>query len=241
MAVLLALLAGLGAGGVIVILCHWLPLRIAEEDAAWRAALLGEVEAETKADKTPPPSFRETLAQIKWAAPDALATCAGAAALSAYLIWQHGGAPATYAQIMFGWSLIALAMVDIRTQLLPDTITLPLLWLGLLVQLLPDTRNIGLDVAVIGVVASYLALWLPSTLYGLWRHRAPMGGGDYKMTAMIGAWLGFGSTMEILFLAAMAGAIWHIIGQWRQGNIRHHEFSFGPFLAFMALAELVFA
>lgn len=234
MAVLLAWLAGLCAGIVIIILGHWLPLRIAEEDAAWRAALLDEAEINI----SPPPSFRHCLAQIKWISLAELATLIGASALSAYLVWQHGGTPMTYAQILFGWSLLALAVVDIRTQLLPDAITLPLLWLGLLVQLLPATSTIGLDAAVIGVMASYLALWLPGTIYCLLRHRDPMGGGDYKMTAMIGAWLGIGTTLEVLFLAAMAGAIWHIIGQWRQGNIRHHEFSFGPFLALMALAEL---
>ncbi|WP_221794249.1 prepilin peptidase [Aquisediminimonas sediminicola] len=237
MAVLLAWLAGLCAGVVIVMLCHWLPLRIAEEDAQWRAALLGD----TVGDLSPPPSFRHCLTQIRWTSPAELATLIGASALSAYLVWQHDGSLMTYAQILFGWSLLALAMVDIRTQLLPDAITLPLLWLGLLAQLSPATRNIGLDAAVIGVVASYLALWLPGTIYCLLRHRDPMGGGDYKMTAMIGAWLGFGTTLEVLFLAAMAGAIWHIIGQWRQGNIRHHEFSFGPFLAFIALAELALA
>jgi leader peptidase (prepilin peptidase)/N-methyltransferase len=218
---------------MLVLLAEWLPLRIEAEDEQWRAELLGQ-----PGDAIAIP-FAQLVQLARQHQMASLAIITASLSLAGWLGWPAGPDPRGAALLLFGWALIGLAAVDLRARLLPDALTQPLLWLGLLLQLPEATRGIGLEAALIGAAASYLLLRLPCELYALLTGREAMGGGDYKMTAMIGAWLGLGSAMEVVLLAALVGSGWHVVRLWGTGQMRDHQFSFGPFLALMALFRII--
>src|SRR5690606_18586288 len=110
-------------------------------------------------------------------------------ALSALLVWRFGSGLAGLATLVFVWLLIAMSFIDIDTQLLPDDLTLPLLWLGLLVNL--NGTFVPLPEAVIGAAAGYLSLWAVYWLFKLVTGKEGMGHGDFKLLAALGAWLGW--------------------------------------------------
>ncbi len=131
--------------------------------------------------------------------------------------------------LIFTWSLIALIFVDLDEQLLPDQITLTLLWLGLLI----NTQNIFTDItsAVYGAIAGYLCLWIVAKAFWLVSQREGMGHGDFKLLAALGAWLGWIYLLPILLLSSFLGAIIGI-GLIAAGKIRRENpIPFGPFLA----------
>src|SRR5690606_32843045 len=110
----------------------------------------------------------------------------------------------------FTWALLALALIDLDHQLLPDSITLPLLWAGLLVNVLPvDGAPLFADVssAVIGAAAGYLSLWLVFHLFKLLTGKEGMGYGDFKLLAALGAWLGWQMLPLVILLSAAVGAV----------------------------------
>ncbi|MBL8446906.1 MAG: prepilin peptidase [Zoogloeaceae bacterium] len=149
--------------------------------------------------------------------------------LGAYAAWHFGpGIPAA-AAILFLWSMIALTFIDLDTQLLPDSLTLPLLWTGLLV-------NIGgtfapLQDAVLGAAAGYLVLWTVYWLFKLSTGKEGMGYGDFKLLAAIGAWLGWKMLPLTILLSSAVGACVGIalILLYRHG--RNVPIPFGPYLA----------
>lgn len=148
---------------------------------------------------------------------------------SAIVVWHFGVTWQAAAGLAFTWILIAGAGIDFRTQLLPDSLTLPLLWLGLLVSLVPmfvDTRE-----AVIGAAAGYLALWSVFWLFKLATGKEGMGYGDFKLFAAAGAWMGWAALLPIIIIAALSGAIIGIILLRVRGQDRSVPFAFGPFLA----------
>jgi len=160
------------------------------------------------------------------------------ALLSAICAWHFGYSPALVAALILSWVLLVLAVIDLRTQLLPDDLTLPLLWLGLLLALVPlfaDLRS-----AVIGAIAGYLVLWSVFWLFKLVTGKEGMGYGDFKLLAALGAWLGWQSLPTIVLLSSVVGALVGIglIVFRRHG--REVPIPFGPYLAAAGWLTLVF-
>lgn len=155
--------------------------------------------------------------------------------LSAYAAWHFGFGIAAFAALLFVWILIALTFIDFDMQLLPDDLTLPLLWLGLILNL-PGVFNItgtftDLTSAVIGAVIGYLALWSVYWLFKLATGKEGMGYGDFKLLAAIGAWLGWQLLPLVILLSSVVGAVVGITLMivLRQG--RNIPIPFGPYLA----------
>jgi leader peptidase (prepilin peptidase)/N-methyltransferase len=149
--------------------------------------------------------------------------------LSAYAAWHFGFGLAAGAALIMVWALIALTFIDFDTQLLPDAITLPLLWLGLLLNI--NNTFTSLTNAVIGAVAGYLVLWSVYWLFKLVTGKEGMGYGDFKLLAAIGAWLGWTMLPLTILLSSLVGAVVGIalIVIAKQG--RNIPIPFGPYLA----------
>jgi leader peptidase (prepilin peptidase)/N-methyltransferase len=135
--------------------------------------------------------------------------------------------------MLFGWGLIALAVIDARTKLLPDVLTLPLMWLGIVMQLFPETRTVGLESSIWGVVAGYVPLWLLAHMYLLLRGRDGLGMGDLKLLAAMGAWSGAAILPMVVFLAALMALIGVLTLRVvrRESSDLQAEFPFGPWIA----------
>jgi leader peptidase (prepilin peptidase)/N-methyltransferase len=159
------------------------------------------------------------------------------AVLSAWVAWHFGfGVPAACA-LLVTWSLIALTGIDFDHQLLPDNITLPLMWAGLVasVAIGSATMAAALPVspkdAVIGAVAGYLSLWLVFHAFRLVTGKEGMGYGDFKLFAALGAWLGWKVLPLVLILSAATGAVLGILMIALRGRDRSAPMPFGPYLA----------
>ena len=156
--------------------------------------------------------------------------------LSAAVAWKLGfGLPAA-AGLVLTWFLVALAFIDIDTQLLPDSLTLPLLWLGLLLSLFapaPGVAPIPVDMrsSIIGAIAGYLCLWTVYHLFRLLTAKEGMGYGDFKLLAALGAWLGWQMLLPTVLIAAAVGAVAGIALLAARGQSRSTPIAFGPFLA----------
>ena len=149
--------------------------------------------------------------------------------LTAWVVWHFGPTPQAAAAIVFSWILIAAAGIDIDTQLLPDTLTLPLLWLGLILSLMPVFA--GPSDAIIGARAGYLILWLVYHGFRLLTGKEGMGYGDFKLLAALGAWMGWQMLPLIIILASVAGAVIGIAVLMASGSDRNRPLPFGPYLA----------
>ncbi len=149
--------------------------------------------------------------------------------LSGILIWRFGSGVAGLATLALTYFLIALCFIDADTTLLPDDLTLPLLWLGLLLNL--QGSFVPLSEAVIGAAAGYLSLWSIYWLFKLATGKEGMGYGDFKLLAALGAWLGWKMLPVIIFMSSLVGAVVGIalIVIARRG--RHIPIPFGPYLA----------
>lgn len=151
------------------------------------------------------------------------------AALSVCVALAFGANWTAVGALLFTWALVALAVIDFDTQLLPDAITLPLLWLGLIV----NTQHllVPLESAVWGAVAGYLALWLVYQLFRLLTGKEGMGFGDFKLLAALGAWLGWQMLPMIILLSSLVGAVVGITLILTRGHNRSIPIPFGPYLA----------
>jgi len=149
--------------------------------------------------------------------------------LSAYAAWHFGPTFQAAGALLLIWALIALSAIDLDTQLLPDSITLPLLWLGLLFNLWGTYAD--LPTAVVGAIAGYLALWSVFWLFKLATGKEGMGYGDFKLLAALGAWLGWQMLPAIILLSSVVGAVVGVslIVLARHG--RNIPIPFGPYLA----------
>jgi len=158
-------------------------------------------------------------------------------ALSGYVAWRFGFSWTTAAALVFAWAMIALAFIDLDTFYLPDDITLPLAWAGLLVNLAGVFTT--LPSAVIGAAAGYLVLWAVYWAYKLATGREGMGYGDFKLLAAIGAWLGWKMLPVVILVSSFVGAVVGIalIVIARRG--RHVPIPFGPYLALGGLVALL--
>ncbi len=161
------------------------------------------------------------------------------AALSAVIVWRFGLTSAGLAALALSWALIALAAIDIDHQILPDAISLPLLWAGLIVNLYPNPMFVPLESAVIGAVAGYLSLWLVFHTFKLFTGKEGMGYGDFKLFAAFGAWLGWQSLPLIILLASVVGAVVGVTAIIVLGRDRRLPIPFGPFLCVAAWIALL--
>jgi leader peptidase (prepilin peptidase)/N-methyltransferase len=162
-----------------------------------------------------------------------------AALLAAFAGWHFGFGAQAAGAVLLLWALLALAFIDFDTQLLPDDITLPLIWLGLLFNL-QSTFASSLSAAVVGAAAGYLVLWAVYWAFKLLTGKEGMGYGDFKLLAALGAWLGWEMLPAIILLAALAGSVIGIglIILAKRG--RNVPIPFGPYLAIAGALALFF-
>jgi len=158
---------------------------------------------------------------------------------SAVVAWRFGYGAATLLGLLLTWALIALALIDLDTQLLPDAITQPFLWLGLL------SAHFGLlglspKSSLLGAVIGYMSFWLVANIYLLLSSREGLGQGDMKLLALLGAWMGPMSLIPLVLLASTSGALF---GLWRLKVSKdldiHEPIAFGPFLILGAFTLLI--
>ncbi|MEE4191181.1 MAG: A24 family peptidase [Halieaceae bacterium] len=163
---------------------------------------------------------------------------ASCGALTVLLGLQFGGLSAALGMaLLFTWALLALTMIDIDTMLLPDAITLPLMWLGLLVNLFGLFAP--LQDAVIGAMAGYGVLWSVFWLFKLFTGKEGMGYGDFKLLAALGAWLGWQALPMIILLSSFVGAVLGILVMALQKRGKDVPIPFGPYLAIAGWIALV--
>jgi leader peptidase (prepilin peptidase)/N-methyltransferase len=153
------------------------------------------------------------------------------ACLSALVAWKFGFVWAAGAALVLTWTLIALVFIDADTTLLPDDLTLPLLWLGLLANLLGLFPGVTLRDAVIGAIAGYLVLWTVYWAFKLATGKEGMGYGDFKLLAALGAWMGWKALLPILLASSIVGAIIGIALIVLAQRGREVPIPFGPYLA----------
>ena len=158
------------------------------------------------------------------------------ALLSAAVVWRYGWEWQSVAAMVFTWALVALTVIDLDHQILPDVITLPLMWLGLLASLAwqpGPALAIPVDPwsAIIGAAAGYLSLWLVYWAFKLLTGKEGMGYGDFKLFAAFGAWMGWQMLPLIILLSAFTGAVVGIVLIALRGRDRNVPIPFGPYLA----------
>jgi leader peptidase (prepilin peptidase)/N-methyltransferase len=161
------------------------------------------------------------------------------AALFAFCAWRWGVTPTGAAWCLFCAVIVALAAIDWDTTLLPDDLTLPLLWAGLLAAALQWT-DVPLFSAVMGAAAGYLSLWSVYWGFKLATGKEGMGYGDFKLFAALGAWFGWQALVPIILMASVIGAIVGIAMKLTSGLREGGYVPFGPFLAGAGLTALVF-
>ncbi len=156
-------------------------------------------------------------------------------ALSAAVAWKFGFTWYCGAALVLTWALVALSAIDIDHQLLPDDITLPLMWIGLLLSLAATLPEFGLPVdpgsSIPGAVFGYLSLWSVYKLFKLLTGKEGMGYGDFKLLAALGAWLGWQMLPLIILLSAFVGAVVGLSLIVLRGRDRNIPIPFGPYLA----------
>jgi leader peptidase (prepilin peptidase) / N-methyltransferase len=155
-----------------------------------------------------------------------------------FCAWHFGFALPAFAAMFFLWCMIALSFIDYDTQLLPDDITLPLLWAGLLVNM--GGAFVDLKSAVIGAVAGYLALWSVYWMFKLVTGKEGMGFGDFKLLAAIGAWLGWQLLTLVILLSSVVGAAVGVSLIVFAGRGRAKPIPFGPYLAAAGVIALFY-
>jgi leader peptidase (prepilin peptidase) / N-methyltransferase len=154
---------------------------------------------------------------------------AATGALFALAAWKFGPSPATLAWCGALALLVSMALIDLDTKYLPDDLTYPLLWGGLIAAALGWT--IPLPTAIWGAVAGYVPLWLIATGFALLMKRQGMGGGDLKLLAALGAWLGWQAILPIILIASIVGLCVNVPRMVLGQHGRFQQYPFGPFLA----------
>ena len=160
----------------------------------------------------------------------------GAALVAGYAAWRYGFSLAGIGAMAFCWVMIALTFIDLDTQLLPDDLTLLLLWGGLAINL--GATFAPLPSAVIGAIAGYLSLWTVYWVFKFATGKEGMGFGDFKLLAAIGAWLGWQALPLVILLSSIVGAVAGISLMIFTKQGRDHPIPFGPYLATAGLIAL---
>jgi len=161
-------------------------------------------------------------------------------ALFAFCAWRWGLSLTTLAWCGFSAALLTLAMIDWDTTLLPDDITLPLLWAGLIAAALQWNPAVNLPTALWGAVAGYLSLWIVYWAFKLVTGKEGMGYGDFKLFAALGAWFGWQALVPIILMSSVIGAIIGIGMKFTSGLREGSYIPFGPFLTGAGFTALVF-
>jgi leader peptidase (prepilin peptidase) / N-methyltransferase len=156
----------------------------------------------------------------------------------AVVTWKFGFGWQLLAALPFTWMLIAASGIDMRTQLLPDQLTLPLLWAGLLISLVPVF--IGPSESIIGAAIGWLSLWSVFWLFKLMTGKEGMGYGDFKLLGALGAWMGVGALLPIILLSSLIGAIVGSVVLAAKGKDKSTPIPFGPFIAAAGWVWFVF-
>ncbi|MFN3716631.1 MAG: prepilin peptidase [Thiobacillus sp.] len=258
----LVFLLGLLVGSFLNVVIHRLPKMMEAEWQAQCAELRGEEPAmaapynlATPRSACPACGHRltalENIPILSWLALRGRCASCGAAIskryplvelltglLSAAVAWKWGGSLETLGALCLVWTLIALAFIDFDTTLLPDSLTLPLLWLGLLFNLYGHFTQ--LQDAVIGAAAGYLVLWSVYWLFKLVTGKEGMGYGDFKLLAAIGAWLGWQMLPVTILFSSVVGAAVGIAMVLLVKHDRREPIPFGPYLAGGGLIALFF-
>jgi len=151
------------------------------------------------------------------------------AILTTFVVWKFGISLQSLGAVALTWYLIALSGIDIKTQLLPDNMTLPLLWLGIILNIFSTYTD--LTSSILGAIFGYLALWLVFHLFKLVTGKEGMGYGDFKLLAALGAWLGWQSLPLIILLSSAVGAIIGLTMIATKLQERSAPIPFGPYLA----------
>jgi leader peptidase (prepilin peptidase)/N-methyltransferase len=262
MAIALALVVGLCVGSFLNVVIHRLPKMLERGWRAQCAELAGETPAAEPAynlvlPRSACPSCghrigaHENVPIVSWLALRGKCSACGAriparyplveltgGLLAAYAVWRFGLTWKGGAACVFLWMLTALTVIDFDTQLLPDDLTLPLLWAGLIANLFE--LFVPLETAVIGAAAGYLSLWLVYWIFRLVRGKEGMGYGDFKLLAALGAWLGWSMLPIIVLLSSVVGAaigLTLIVFKGRDHNV---PLAFGPYLAIAGAIALFF-
>jgi leader peptidase (prepilin peptidase)/N-methyltransferase len=259
---LVALAVGLCAGSFVNVVIHRLPKMLERGWAAQCAELRGEAPATAPPYNLVVPRSAcpacghrlravENIPVLSWLALRGRCSACRAAIpvrypivemlgglLAAYAVWRFGVTPRGVGACVLLWALLALTVIDLDTQMLPDDLTLPLLWAALLFNLWDVF--VPLRDAVIGAAAGYLSLWAIYWLFKLIRGKEGMGYGDFKLLAALGAWLGWQMLPLIVLLSSVVGAVIGIgLIVFRR---RDHEvpLPFGPYLAIAGAIALFF-
>ncbi len=151
------------------------------------------------------------------------------AIVSVIVGWHFGVSLQAIAALFLSWCLIAASGIDIGHKLLPDNITLPLLWLGILLSLFDVF--VSLEASVIGVIAGYMILWTVFILFKMVTGKEGMGYGDFKLLAMLGAWLGWKPLFVVILTSSLVGAVVGITMIALKKTERSTQIPFGPYLA----------
>ena len=246
----LAVLLGLLVGSFLNVVIHRLPIMLERE---WRAEYAPEDAAATERYDLVLPRSRcphcghgitalENLPIVSYLVLRGRCSACGApisvrypvveaitGLLSGVVAWHFGFGVPAFGALFLTWGLIALSGIDLDKQLLPDRITLPILWLGLLFNLRGSFTD--LPSAVLGAAAGYLSLWLVYHLFKLVTGKEDMGYGDFKLYALLGAWLGWQQLPVILIMSAGVGAVTGIVLLTTKRIRDGVPIPFGPFLA----------
>lgn len=252
----LGALLGTLLGSFLNVVAHRLPRQLDRESQAWARDLL-DLEPETRGgpyNLAWPPShclhcerplrWFHNLPIVSWLALRGQSACCGEpialrypllegamGLMTAFLFLRFGLTPEALALMLLTGTLLALAAIDGEWQLLPDTLTLPLLWLGLLGAVLGWTPALRASDAIIGAAAGYLSLWILYWGHRLLTKREGMGYGDFKLLAAGGAWLGWQALPQVALLAAASGLAYALTARLRGRLDPGQALPFGPFLA----------
>ncbi|MEE9350940.1 MAG: A24 family peptidase [Thiotrichaceae bacterium] len=157
--------------------------------------------------------------------------------LSLLAAWKFGATMQTVAALLFIWTLITLSLIDAKTMLLPDNLTLPLLWLGIIVNyfgVFTDLRS-----SVLGAIFGYLTLWSIYHLFRLLTGKEGMGYGDFKLLAALGAWGGWQILPFTIFASSLLGAVFGILLMVVKRSKDSHPIPFGPWLALAGFIAVI--
>ena len=160
------------------------------------------------------------------------------ALLALVSVWHFGFGWQGFGAVLLSCFLVALSGIDLRTQLLPDQLTLPLMWLGLIASL--DNLYMPAKPALLGAIVGYGSLWLVWWVFKQLTGKEGMGHGDFKLFAALGAWFGWTALVPIILMASVIGAIIGIAMKFSSGLREGGYVPFGPFLAGAGFTALLF-
>ncbi len=233
LSILLALIVGFIVGVLLDVFALWLPYCIDREEARWIAEARDEA-----GDRVIPERFSTLLCGRNYRNYDRWVVVLLSMIVVVVCSLQFGWSLRALGLMGFACGMTTLAVIDQRVNYLPDQLTLPMMWVGLLFQLNPATKTVGIENAVLGVVFGYLILWVVAYLFLKLRGREGVGHGDMKLMAVVGAWLGPLSIPLVLFFASMLGIAWQLVAIVRKKIHSQDQFAFGPWIVICSLLYL---